>query len=64
MFARIKYNNKPVYAWTWQQLSQFVMDLATIEQYQQTTVDQKVILLKCILADKGINTLDRYRHSL
>ena len=40
------------------------MDIATYDNYHQSTLDQKIGLLKTVLVSKGIYTLERYKYNL
>ena len=56
-YARIKLQKRQVYTWTWREMTQFVMDIATYDDWQQSELKDKIRLIKSILASKRITSL-------
>ena len=62
--ARVRMAGKKVKHWSYREFAQFIMDRATMERYKQSTLESKINLLKMILVDKGIDTLEQHKYPL
>ena len=58
LFARIKLQSRSVKTWTWREVAQFVMDITVFNDYQESTVNEKIRLIKSILVSNRVRTLE------